>query len=174
MEPTATTSAATGTRAGEGRVAYATAGRAARYVKHRAAGLPASGFDRRVLDAVLAFTTDWSKLADQVTTAQLAGFVGLDPDSRSNWSKVGAALGRWSRHGVILYRPGAGRHPSLVAVPEPPEGWADPTAGVTRRLGDPASPGRGGDPASPDGWVTNRGEAEERTEERTPRPPLRP
>ena len=128
MEPTATADEHTGTKAGEGRVPYSTAGRHARYAKHRAALLRLSSMERRVLDAVLAFTTDYSKLADHVYSHQLAAFVGLDPTNRSQRGRVGAALRVLSGHGVVLYRPGVGRSPSLVALPEPPDGWADPTA----------------------------------------------
>ena len=84
------------------RDAYALVGSVMRDVLHRAARCKLTPLERRVLDAVLAFTVGWSKLEDRVHLAQLAAFA-FGVDNAETWmaKKTREALRSLGRHGLV-------------------------------------------------------------------------
>jgi DNA-binding transcriptional ArsR family regulator len=96
------------------RVAYRRAGAAQRAASRRANDAPGlRQADRRLLDAVFAYTTTYSKLTDHVSVTQLAEAAGLSE------RQVRRSLRRLREVGVIEHVPGRGRgRLTVVGVPE--------------------------------------------------------
>jgi DNA-binding transcriptional ArsR family regulator len=96
------------------RVPYRRAGAAQRAASLRANKAPGLRLaDRRVLDAVFAFTTTYSKLADKVSVAQLVEATSLSD------RQVRRSLTRLREADVITHVPGRGRgRLTVVGVPK--------------------------------------------------------
>lgn len=111
-----------------GRVPYRQAGQAQRLASVRANQTPGLRLaDRRLLDAIFAYTTTYSKLADHVSVAQLAEAAGLSE------RQVRRSLTRMREAGVILHVPGRGRgRLTVVGVPEADAKEDRPTAALSK------------------------------------------
>jgi hypothetical protein len=127
-----------------GRVKYTQAGTAQRESVNRAAKADSklTRFDYRVLTAVHALTTAYSKCSDRIAIKQLAGIVfqvDLDDVTRKQRRKVGDSLRRLAKEGVIEYEPGRGRDAiATIGFSTPPE-KGTPHAGVrSRKEKDPS------------------------------------
>jgi hypothetical protein len=113
---------------GRGRVPYAEAGRAARYLLARAGTEDLTRRERKVLDAVVAMTATYSRIQAEVPSEAVCRFLGWDVTSKSNRRNVGQALASLAQRDLIGYQPGKSRGVvSVVTLPAPPEGWTDPT-----------------------------------------------
>jgi hypothetical protein len=92
------------------RIPYKEAGEAGRATLRRANGLQLSVNDRRVLDAVLAFTVLYSRLEHSIYLAQLAAFsFGVDEAKPWMLKRTREALLRLAAHELVRSTPPRGR-----------------------------------------------------------------
>jgi hypothetical protein len=116
-----------------GRVKYKAAGKAQRDAVKRAtkAGPKLTRFDYRVLMAVQALTTSYSKRSDRMAVSQVAEYVfGVEPEKVTGRqrNKVTDSLRRLAKNGVLEYEPGRGRAAvATIGFAEPSE--THPTVG---------------------------------------------
>lgn len=142
---------------GDRRDAYADVGLALRYSRDRLNAAAPTSFQRRVWEAVACdLLASWSHLTARRShlARDVCRLTGTDPESAANRSHVGTALAVLRDAGVLDYRPASGREPAWIALPAPPDEWADPTCGLT--AGDlRARRHQGGLPAGRRGGVSH-------------------
>lgn len=105
----------------------------------------------RVLAAVLALTSTWTKLEDTAGHTQIGALAGFDMDNGHHRRNLARDLHDLADRGLIVYLPGSSipgekRTPSTVGLPRPPVG-TDPqsngeTPGRNRPPVDSTTPGR--------------------------------
>ena len=147
-----------------GRVKYKAAGKAQRDAVKRAtkAGPKLTRFDYRVLMAVQALTTSYSKRSDRMAVSQVAEYVfGVEPEKVTGRqrNKVTDSLRRLAKNGVLEYEPGRGRAAvATIGFAEPSE--THPTVGGVSSPETYPDPGlkapRSGTKSTPLGWHSEK------------------